>query len=125
MRIAKRRAYEQSDEFKDRYRWRAGVEATMSEYDRRTGVKRLRIRGFKSVRFYATLKAAGINILRAAAVWLAIIPEIQGSQSANDRSHAFLIIKEHFLNKWHFLKRFFGLPSKKRAYAQKFVFLTL
>jgi hypothetical protein len=102
------------------------VEATMSEYDRRTGVKRLRVRGFKSVRFYATLKAAGINILRAAAVWLAIIPEIQGSQSAKiDRSHAFLIIKEHFLNKWHFLKRFFWIPSIKRAYAQKIVFLTL
>ena len=36
-RIAKRRLYEQTEEFKDRYRWRAGVEATMSEYDRRTG----------------------------------------------------------------------------------------
>ena len=43
MRLAKRRAYEQTDEFKDCYRWRAGVEATMSEYDRRTGVKHLRV----------------------------------------------------------------------------------
>jgi hypothetical protein len=68
MRIAKRRLYEQSDEFKDRYRWRAGVEATMSEYDRRTGVKRLRVRGLKAVRFCATLKALGVNIFRAAAV---------------------------------------------------------
>jgi hypothetical protein len=39
----------------------------MSEYDRRTGVKRLRVRGFKAVRFAAVLKAAGINILRAVA----------------------------------------------------------
>ncbi len=31
MRIAKRRIYEQSDRFKERYRWRAGVEATMLE----------------------------------------------------------------------------------------------
>lgn len=54
--------------FKDRYRWRAGVEATMSEYDRRTGVKHLRVRGIKAVRFCATLKALGVNILRAAAV---------------------------------------------------------
>ena len=68
MRIAKRRLYEQSDEFKDRYRWRAGVEATMSEYDRRTGVKHLRVRGIKAVRFCATLKALGVNIFRAAAV---------------------------------------------------------
>jgi hypothetical protein len=67
MRIAKRRLHEQSDEFKNRYRWRAGVEATMSEYDRRTGVKHLRVRGLKAVRFCATLKALGVNIFRAAA----------------------------------------------------------
>jgi len=70
MRIAKRRIYEQSDKFKDRYRWRAGVEATMSEYDRRTGVKHLRVRGLKAVRFCATLKALGVNMFRAAAVRL-------------------------------------------------------
>lgn len=68
LRIAKRRAREQSDEFIEDYRWRAGVEATMSEYDRRTGVKNLRVRGLKAVKFCATLKALGINILRAAAV---------------------------------------------------------
>ena len=50
MRIVKRRINEQSDEFKDRYRWRAGVEATMSEYDIRTGVKQLRVRGLKTVK---------------------------------------------------------------------------
>lgn len=76
MRIAKRRVYEQSDKFKDRYRWRAGVEATMSEYDRRTGVKHLRVRGLKSVRFCATLKALGVNIFRAAALRAAqMMPE--------------------------------------------------
>lgn len=40
LRLAKRREYETTDEFKDRYRYRAGVEATMSSYDRVTGVKR-------------------------------------------------------------------------------------
>ena len=68
MRIAKRRLHEKSDHFKDRYRWRAGVEATMSEYDRRTGVKRLRVRGLKAVRYCAMLKALGVNIFRAAVV---------------------------------------------------------
>jgi len=68
MRLAKRRAIEQTDEFKNRYRWRAGVEATMSEYNNRTGVKRLRVRGLKAVRFAAILKAIGINIFRATAV---------------------------------------------------------
>jgi hypothetical protein len=68
MRIAKRRAHEQSDEFKEGYRWRSGIEATMSEYDRRTGVKKLRVRGLKAVKYCATLKALGINIFRAAVV---------------------------------------------------------
>ena len=68
MRIAQRRQYEESEEFKDRYRWRAGVEATMSEYDRKTGVKHLRVRGLKAVRFSATLKALGVNIFRAATI---------------------------------------------------------
>jgi len=95
MRVAIRRAYEQTDEFKDRYRWRAGVEATMSEYDRRTGVKHLRVRGFKAVRFCAILKATGLNILRAAAVRRAR----KEDESALDRRkrgaiHAFFIIKE-------------------------------
>jgi hypothetical protein len=55
-------------EFRDRYRWRAGVEGAMSQYDRLTGVKRLRVRGLKAVRFCATLKAVGVNLFRATAV---------------------------------------------------------
>jgi hypothetical protein len=68
VRISKRRAEEKNEEFKDKYRWRAGVEATMSEYDSRTGVKHLRVRGGKNVRYCARLKAIGVNIFRAAAV---------------------------------------------------------
>jgi hypothetical protein len=67
-RLAVRRAIEVSEQFTDTYRWRAGVEATMSQYDRLTGVKHLRVRGFKAVRYCATLKAAGLNLLRAAMV---------------------------------------------------------
>jgi len=101
LRIAKRRAYEQSDAFKDRYRWRSGVEATMSEYDRRTGVKHLRVRGLSSVRFCVTLKAAGINFFRAVAVWLALNPETDGSKPGKlNLNHAFLIFKELFFGKW-------------------------
>ena len=40
----------------------------MSEFDRRTGIKQLRVRGIKAVRFAATLKAAALNILRAGAL---------------------------------------------------------
>ena len=67
-RLAVRRRFENSEQFIDTYRWRAGVEATMSQYDALTKVKRLRVRGFKAVRFCATLKAAGLNMLRAAMV---------------------------------------------------------
>lgn len=67
VRIAKRRCYERIADFKDKYRFRAGVEATMSEYDRRTGVKKLRVRGRVAVTFAATMKAIGVNIKRAAA----------------------------------------------------------
>lgn len=65
IRLARRRQHEESPTFKDKYRYRAGVEATMSEYDRRTGVKHLRVRGMKAVRFAAVMKAIGLNIFRA------------------------------------------------------------
>lgn len=68
VRLAKRRAYEETPEFRERYRFRAGIEGTISAYDARTGVKDLRVRGLEAVRFCATLKATGINIFRATAV---------------------------------------------------------
>ncbi len=67
VRLSRRRIQEQTAQFKGKYRFRAGVEATMSEYDRRTGVKKLRVRGLKAVSFAAVLKAIGVNIRRAAA----------------------------------------------------------
>ena len=65
-RLAKRRACERTSEFRERYRFRAGVEATMSYCDRKTGVKQLRVREIGAVSFCAFLKAASVNILRAA-----------------------------------------------------------
>ena len=67
IRLAQRRALEDTPEFKDRYRFRAGVEGTMSQLDRITGLKNLRVRGLSAVSFAAYLKAAGVNIIRAAA----------------------------------------------------------
>lgn len=72
-RLACRRAHEQTDDFIETYRWRAGVEATMSEFDKLTGVKKLRVRGRKAVRYSATMKAIGLNIARAARVMRARI----------------------------------------------------
>lgn len=67
VRLSRRRIHEQTAQFRNKYRFRAGVEATMSEYDRRTGVKKLRIRGLKAVTYAAIMKAIGLNIRRAAA----------------------------------------------------------
>lgn len=66
-RLAQRRQVEQTEAFKQRYRFRAGIEGAFSAWDRRTGVKHLRVRGGPAVRFAVTLKAAAMNILRATA----------------------------------------------------------
>ncbi len=60
------RQYEQSEEFKDKYRYRSGIEATNTRYIHMTGARRLRYRGLIRVDFAATLKALGINIFRTA-----------------------------------------------------------
>ncbi len=67
MRLAHRRRFEQSEAFWQAYRFRAGIEGSISQMDRRTGIKRLRVRGLKAVTLCAKLKAAGVNVLRAAA----------------------------------------------------------
>lgn len=110
MRIAKRRALEQTTEFKDRYRWRAGCEATMSELDRRTGVKRLRVRGFKAVRFCATLKAIGVNLFRAAAVRRAANHDHADHNRAKSAlNHSIFFVKERFEKIFSALKNYFAL----------------
>ena len=67
IRLAQRRVQEDTPEFRDRYRFRAGIEGTMSQLDRLTRLKYLRVRGLSAVSFAAHLKAAGLNIIRAAA----------------------------------------------------------
>lgn len=64
------RRYEQSDEFKDKYRYRAGIEATNSRYIHMTGARRIRYRGLKRLDYAARLKALGINMFRTAKVAL-------------------------------------------------------
>jgi len=65
VRLAVRRAFEKTDEFKEKYRWRAGEEGTNSLAKQKTGLGKLRVRGMKAVRFAVTLKWLGVNILRA------------------------------------------------------------
>src|SRR4030065_1706831 len=55
VKMARRRAREKTGEFRDRYRVRAGGEATLSALDRRTGAKHLLVRGFPPARFAPAL----------------------------------------------------------------------
>ncbi len=65
IRLAQRREYEQTEEFKDRYRIRSGIEATNGSLKRKLGLGRLRVRGKPSVFRAILLKVAGWNMHRA------------------------------------------------------------
>jgi hypothetical protein len=67
MRQRRRRLSDTTDEFHARYRWRAGIEATMSRFKNKMGMARLRIRGMAKVTYVAVLRALGLNIQRVAA----------------------------------------------------------
>ncbi len=62
-----RRWHNATNAFRDRYRWRAGVEATMSRLKHQMGMARLRVRGMASVTYVTMLRALGLNILRVTA----------------------------------------------------------
>jgi hypothetical protein len=66
-RLAGRRREETTSVFRQRYARRAGIESTNSGLKRRLGLGRLRVRGRKAVGHALYLKAAGWNVLRAAA----------------------------------------------------------
>ena len=93
MRLARRRRVERGAAFRETYRWRAGIEATMSELDRKTGLKYLRIRGGPAVRLCAKLKAAGVNILRAARVRAATLASGRKARALNPLAPVFGVIE--------------------------------
>lgn len=66
-RLAGRRCEQSTTVFKERYARRSGSESTNSGLKRRLGLGRLRVRGRKAVQHALYLKAAGWNLLRAAA----------------------------------------------------------
>ena len=64
----KRRLHERSDTFREIYRWRAGIEATMSRLKHQINLAHLRVRGMPAMRYTVNLRALGLNIRRCAAV---------------------------------------------------------
>ena len=55
----KRRLHESSDAFRDTYRWRDGIEATMSRLKYQMNLANLRIRGMPAMRYTVNLRALG------------------------------------------------------------------
>ena len=68
-RVEERRREQATVAFQERYSKRSGIESTNSGLKRRLGIRRLRMRGMKSVAHAFYLKVAGWNLLRAAAAW--------------------------------------------------------
>lgn len=64
----RRRLHESSDAFREAYRWRAGIEATMSRLKHQMKLANLRIRGMPAMKYAVNLRALGLNIRRCAAV---------------------------------------------------------
>lgn len=59
--------YERTPEFRKKYRWRAGIEATISRLKNWLKLGSLRVRGRPSVALALRMKALGLNILRCVA----------------------------------------------------------
>jgi hypothetical protein len=97
LRLARRRVKEKTGAFREAYRYRAGIEGTMSDLDRLTGIKHLRVRGMTQVRVAATLKATGLNILRSAAFRIRKRRRYAGNSGDGSTDLAYLgLIKERF-----------------------------
>lgn len=67
-RLAERREDQESDEWKQRYAKRSGIEGLNRALDVVTGFKKLRVRGLKAVGMALYLKGAGWNIWAAAKI---------------------------------------------------------
>jgi hypothetical protein len=118
LRIAGRRAREHTPEFKDKYRWRSGIESTFSEMDKKTGVKRLRVRGLSAVGYCARLKAIGVNLFRASRVKRALDTiRIAPAAGLSGVCSTISIVKELFLSHWRQLRNIFNPVSENTTYA--------
>lgn len=69
-----RRRYQTTDEFKERYGRRAGVEGTISQGVRVANLRRARYFGFAKTHLQHVLTAIGLNIRRLGAWWAEVPP---------------------------------------------------
>jgi hypothetical protein len=89
-RLQTRRAEQETDSWREKYRARSGIEGVHSALNTVTGMKDLRVRGAKAVKMAVTLKVTGWNILAAAKIQakrarkarLASAPGLPGAKKA-------------------------------------------
>lgn len=109
LRLARRRAKEKTEAFREVYRFRAGAEGTMSDLDRITGIKHLRVRGMPQVRLAATLKATGLNILRSMAFKNRLRRQEKGNKGSNPSRNGLVgVVKEQFKRMRDYLRELSG-----------------
>jgi len=117
LRIAGRRAREHTPEFENKYRRRSGSNRPFRKWTKKTGVKRLRVRGLSAVGYCARLKAIGVNLFRAARVKRALnalsaAPETLAAAVWS----AIWAVKERFLRPWHWLSNIFKAATENMPY---------
>src|SRR6266545_11459 len=109
LRLARRRAKEKTAAFREAYRFRAGAEGTMSDLDRITGIKHLRVRGMPQIRLAAVLKATGLNILRATTFKNRLKRQEKEKMGANPSLKGLVsVVKEHILQLRDYLRELSG-----------------
>jgi transposase len=84
------RERQQSEQFSEQYRVRAGIEGTIGQGSRIADLHRSRYRGLAKTSLLHILIACALNFLRVAA-WLAERPRAQTRQSAFARLASFPI----------------------------------
>jgi hypothetical protein len=109
LRLARRRTKEKTEAFREIYRFRAGAEGTMSDLDRITGIKHLRVRGMSQVRLAAVLKATGLNILRTMTFKNRLRRKEKRKARANHSQNGLVcVVKEHILRLLDYIQKLSG-----------------
>lgn len=84
--LKRAREYEQTEEFRERYKKRAGVEGTISQGTRRFGLRRSRYVGLAKMHLQHLLTAVAINLCR-------IVDWLNGRYRTHTRCSSFLALK--------------------------------
>ena len=125
LRLSRRRKREKEEAFTEKYRYRSGIEGTMSDLDRMTGLKHLRVRGMPQVRLAATLKATGLNILRSTTFRNRLKRQKTEKKGANpSRDELLGVIKEQFRYMYGYFQGMIFCVAKKSRWTSQFTFQT-